>query len=152
RDLRADAPRRIFCCRPDLEHFASWILQRMQDGTDERDEPLGRDGLAALDNLLASPFTLNVPLGHWLADDEQSLEALTPQQFHILEAIQDIARAGIAGGAGTGKTVLAMEDARRYAAQGLKTLLLCHSRPLAEELRRRMSKSAPTVECGTFHE
>jgi hypothetical protein len=132
--------------------LGAWVQERMLRASDERDEPLGREGIAILDSLLASPFTLKVPLGHWLAEDEQTLEALTPQQFHILEAVQDIGRAGIAGGAGTGKTVLAMEDARRYAAAGLKTLLVCHSKPLAEELRRRMARVAPSVDCGTFHD
>jgi hypothetical protein len=153
RDLRADAPRYIFCCRADVQALGKWVLKRMDQGKPgEGEEMLGADGVAAFDSILASPFTLRVPLGHWLTEDEHAIETLTPQQFHILEAIQDIPRAGIAGGAGTGKTVLAMEDARRFSLQSLKTLLVCFNSPLAEELGRRMHAAAPAVETGTFHQ
>lgn len=149
RDLRADAPRYIFCCNADLQAIDKWVLRRMNQGAEDK---LGTDGLAAFDSFLAAPFMLRVPLGHWLAEDEQAIEALTPEQFHILEAIQDVPRACISGGAGTGKTILAMENARRYSLQGLRTLLVCFNSPLAGELGRRMHAAAPAVDTGTFHE
>jgi len=152
-DLRADAPRHIFCCRAELKTLGKWVLKRMNQGKlQDGEEKLGADGLAAFDSFLASPFMLKVPLGHWLEEDEKAIEALTPEQFHILEAIQDIPRACVSGGAGTGKTILAMEDARRYSHQGLRTLLVCYNSPLADELGRRMHAAAPAVETGTFHQ
>lgn len=151
--LGADAPRRIVCSLDDMPNLQRWIVARMGGGQslDTREQQLGRDGVQALENLLARPFALKTPLGHLLAEDEHVLQALTPQQFHILEAIQDIPRAAVAGGAGTGKTVLAMEEARRFAEVGLKTLLVCHSQPLATEFKRRF-KGLPDLEGATFHE
>jgi len=43
-------------------------------------------------------------------------------------------RAAIEGAAGTGKTVLAMEKARRLATTGRRVLLLCFNSPLAQDL------------------
>src|SRR5262249_48803747 len=98
-DLRADAPRYLFCCEADLQALDKWVLKRMnQSKLLDGEDKLGSDGIAALDSFLASSFMLKVPLGHWLAEDEQAIEALTPEQFHILEAIQDIPRACISGG------------------------------------------------------
>jgi hypothetical protein len=150
RDLRADAPREIFCCARDLKEINKWVRRRMKPAADV--EKLGADGGAAFDSFLASPFTLKVPLGRWLEEDEAAIAALTPQQFRILEAAQDIPRACISGGAGTGKTILALEDARRYSSQGFRTLLTCYNAPLAEELSRRMHPAGPKVQTGTFHQ
>lgn len=150
--LGADAPRRLVCSLDDWPDLQRWIVARM-GGKDlaEGEQRLGRDGVVALEKILARPFLLKTTLGHLLAEDEHSLQALTPQQFHILEAIQDIPRAGVAGGAGTGKTVLAVEEARRYAGAGLKTLLVCHSRPLAADFKRRLV-GISNLESASFHE
>ncbi len=60
-------------------------------------------------------------------------------------------RAAISGGAGTGKTVLAMEEAKRCAEGGLRTLFVCYNRGLATETRRRL-EGGPSVTVMTFHE
>jgi hypothetical protein len=142
RNLGADGPRELFCCREDLPNIASWIRDRLSGGSDD---DLGADGIRAFEELLASPFLLRVPLGHYLDDDEQAIAALTPQQYHILDAVGHLNRVAAGGGAGTGKTIVAMEDAARLASRKLKTALICHSEPLAAHLRERMSKAAPEV-------
>ncbi|MGF6316129.1 hypothetical protein ABIA60_002407 [Pseudomonas frederiksbergensis] len=151
--LSAEAPRQLVCSYEDLHDLRSWILARMGAGHSLADgeELLGQDGLTALEDLLARPFMLKVPLGHQLAEDEHALQAMTPQQFHILEAIQDVPKAGIAGGAGTGKTVLALETARRFADAGYRTLLVCYNQPLAADLKRKLH-GVRNIEAGSFHE
>lgn len=151
--LGADAPRRLVCSLDDFQNLQRWVSTRMGSGQGPADgeQPLGRDGVEALEKLLARPFMLRTPLGHILAEDEHALQALTPQQFHILEAIQDIPRAGVAGGAGTGKTVLAVEEARRFADAGFRTLLICHSQPLAADFKRRL-RGVGNLETASFHE
>jgi len=143
--LGPDKPREIFCCRPDLPAIATWIEQRLTGGNEDG---LGSDGLQALEKLLASPFELRVPLGHLLADDDAAIAYLTPQQFHILDAISALPRVAIGGGAGTGKTIVALEDASRLASGGAKVLLTCLSQPLARDLAERLR--ATTVEVFSF--
>jgi superfamily I DNA and RNA helicase len=104
----------------------------------ENCQHLGSDGIAALERLLAQPFTLNFRIGAALSDAGDTFRALEPTQYHILDSIADIPRALIRGGAGTGKTVVAIEEAIRSAAAGRRTLLTCHSRPLAANLERQL--------------
>lgn len=73
-NLGADGPREIFCCRDDLPGLAGWIKQRLSGGTEDS---LGPDGIRAFEELLASPFLLRVPLGHYLDDDDEAIAALS---------------------------------------------------------------------------
>ena len=59
---------------------------------------------------------------------------LTEHQFAVLDGLADHNRAAIHGGAGTGKTVLALEKAQRLAGRGAETLLICYSQALGAAL------------------
>jgi hypothetical protein len=142
-NLGADRPREMFCCRPDLPRIRDWIEARLLGGDGEQGP--GNSGVAALEQILAKPFMLRMPLAYRLEDDDAAIAALTPEQFRILDMIADIPRAAAGGGAGTGKTILACEDARRLAEAGLRTLLTCRGRPLASYLRERTKGSCVTV-------
>jgi len=153
-DLGPDMPEEIICYLDTFEaHFRNWILSRFHDLNEygSRLHPLGDDGMNALVDLLARPFQLHVPIGHILAEDDRELQILTHRQFHILKLIERIPRASISGGAGTGKTVLAMEEAVRNAEEGHKVLLTCYNRPLAEEMKRRIRPSDNLIVMN-FHE
>jgi superfamily I DNA/RNA helicase len=69
-------------------------------------------------------------------DDEA--ERLTENQATILGAIRLLHRVEVRGGAGSGKTWLAVEQARRLTAEGKRVALLCYSRGLAAYLRRHV--------------
>jgi superfamily I DNA and RNA helicase len=63
-------------------------------------------------------------------------------------------RVEIRGGAGSGKTWLAVEKARRLSAAGKRVALMCYSRGLAEYLNRRVDRLARgqrPAYVGTFH-
>jgi hypothetical protein len=62
---------------------------------------------------------------------------LTDEQLSRLELVEGEPRLVIAGGAGTGKTFLALEIARQHAADGLRTVLMAPSEPLAGFLRNQ---------------
>lgn len=146
-NMGPDKPRELFATRPDLGHLGDWIVQRLSGGDED---PLGPYGMRVLEQLLARPIQLHSPLAYSSADDDEAIENLTPQQFHILNAFEDLRRVAISGGAGTGKTVLACEDARRLAASGLRTLLTCGSAHLSEHIRVVLRDSGVEVE--TFAE
>ena len=59
---------------------------------------------------------------------------LTEDQARILDSLQSRRRVAVSGGAGTGKTVLAMEKAKRLAHEGIQTLLTCYNQRLASHL------------------
>jgi nuclease-like protein len=147
RHLGLDKPCELFATREDLSAIAQWVQQRLTGGTEEA---MGAPGIRVLEQLLARPFQLHASLAFFGADDDQAILALTPQQFHILNAFQDLPRVAVAGGAGTGKTLLACEDARRRAEEGRRTLMTCGSVQLAEHLRASLSDT--NVDVATFPE
>jgi len=151
-NLGADRPARIFCCSRQLRQgLREWIADRLKEGQrPDNCEALGHDGIAALERLLAHPFTLNFRIGAALAEADTEFRVLEPSQYHVLDVITDIPRALIRGGAGTGKTVVAIEEAIRSAAAGRKTLLTCHSRPLATNLERKL-KGIENLTVAGFH-
>lgn len=68
--------------------------------------------------------------------NEDAADALTEHQGVVLDAIQLLNRVAIRGGAGSGKTFLAMEQARRLSAKGQRVALVCYSHGLASYLER----------------
>lgn len=70
-----------------------------------------------------------------LANDDAA-DALTEHQAVILDAIRLLNRVEVRGGAGSGKTFLAMEQARRLSQRGQRVALVCYSHGLASYLER----------------
>jgi hypothetical protein len=151
-DLGPDMPPRLFCCRKDFESdLAGWLTERLGIIDDASlEKPLGREGIAALETILARPFQIRMTTGHVVREDDAELAALTPQQYRILSLLEEVPRAAVAGGAGTGKTVLAIEKARRCAEGGRRTLLTCFNRPLADHLAEVL-RNIPRLDVMTFH-
>jgi superfamily I DNA/RNA helicase len=89
-----------------------------------------------------------------LTEREAACDLLTRDQADVLDRLQFLDRVEIRGGAGSGKTWLAVEKARRLAASGQRVALMCYSRGLAEFLRRRVAtlrrRERPAY-VGTFH-
>lgn len=70
---------------------------------------------------------------------------LTEQQYSYLDLVATWNRVVVEGGAGTGKTLLGVEAARREADSGRKVLLTCRSPVLAAWLRTRLPDSVEVV-------
>jgi hypothetical protein len=98
------------------------------------------DGLsrAARSNVvheLAPDFELVPSLRSRLLDVDEELVRLTAQQRVIVAGLVDEPRVVIRGGAGTGKTLLACDEAVRLAGQGKRTLFVCYGSRLAMHVR-----------------
>lgn len=137
-DLGPDIPKEIVIYSNHLENisrriqglFDYWTANESLNGP-------GMDGAAAdrIVEYLAPKLELKRTIGARIREDAQEVLRLTDQQFALLESLNENRRMAISGGAGTGKTMLALEKARRLANEGFRTLLTCFNRPLAEELR-----------------
>lgn len=100
---------------------------------------LWRDnGLALLERLLCGRRFARVSLGTRVHEHEVEMLRLTTEQARILDLLAHQRRAAISGCAGSGKTMLAVEKARRLAGQGLSVLLTCFNRPLAEFIQSQL--------------
>ncbi len=79
------------------------------------------------------------------------LKRYTDEQFELLDAVQDNPRVLVDGLAGTGKTMLAIELARRSASAQHETLVVCFNRPLAQYLQDQLRPLQDRVLVDTFH-
>ena len=71
-----------------------------------------------------------------LKQSRQRMEALCASQVRALERLDANLRVFVSGGAGTGKTRLALAWARRAAfARGERVLVVCFNEPLADQIR-----------------
>jgi hypothetical protein len=73
-------------------------------------------------------------------ENEDAADILTEHQAVILDAIRLLNRVEVRVGAGSGKTFLAVEQARRLAASGQRVALVCYSHGLASYLKRITAK------------
>jgi len=90
---------------------------------------------------LRGDFDFRPSLHTRIGQVKRELLALTEQQYGVLDGLADNARAIIRGGAGTGKSLLATEEARRLAAEGKSVLLCCFNKALARHLRECLSEA-----------
>ena len=70
---------------------------------------------------------------------------LTHEQYRVLDMLQMNQRMICQGGAGTGKSFLALEFARRTSAAGKRTLLTAHSQILVGFLKRQLAVDGLTI-------
>jgi hypothetical protein len=96
-------------------------------------------------HLIAPDFSLVRSIRAELADVEAELVRLTDSQVDALEGMAQESRVVIRGGAGTGKTLLAVNEARRLAATGQRVLFTCYSSVLAEHLAGALDDTTVTV-------
>ncbi|AXT85115.1 nuclease [Aeromicrobium sp. A1-2] len=89
-----------------------------------------------------------------VAEHDDVIERLSLEQSRILDFIANVDQVEIRGGAGSGKTWLAVEQARRLAKDGQRVALMSYSRGLSVWMKRRLStfghKEQPAY-VGTFH-
>ena len=107
-----------------------------------RPEQAGAD---ALRDLLALDVVIEVPMANEFLDEEEELIRLTHQQAMLLNRFGRDRRMVITGCAGSGKTMLAVEQAKRHASRGEDVLFVCFNRALREHLRQREGKSGVRV-------
>jgi len=75
--------------------------------------------------------------------EEQAASILREQQKPVLQLAELNDRLIVSGGAGTGKTLIAMEVARRAAERGRRVALLCYNQLVGDWMRQRMVQAGP---------
>jgi hypothetical protein len=95
--------------------------------------------VGAIVRALRPDFDLRPSLRMRLGLIAEELLRLTEGQYQVLDGLQDNRTAVIRGGAGTGKTFLAIEEARRAARLGKRVFLCCFNRPLAGQVQKMVA-------------
>jgi hypothetical protein len=150
-----DGPREIVIDGDDLErlerrlrHIFDWWAAIPEP--EYRGGAPGASGMRALATLLARDIEIPSPLRLAVADAEREIVRLSEPQLRVLDMLRLHRRVLVLGVAGSGKTLLAAEQARRLARQGFRVLLTCFNRPLAEHLRATLAR-VQRLEVYTFH-
>lgn len=127
--------------------FAYWL------GAGMPGRPMDEATLALVDEFLAPTVELRPLVRRELEAAAGHLLTATRAQRMVLDGIRGVRRAAIVGPAGSGKSILAAERARRLAREGFRTLIVCFNQPLAVELSDGLADApAPAgLEVHTFH-
>ncbi len=135
-DLGPGSPREIIIDRGDTrpDCIEAGIRRTFAHYRRNGQKPLGDKGIKALTRKIVPDHFLRSYLATDFKEEEDQFHQLTVQQYAVLEFIEDKPRAMIAGCAGSGKTMLAVEKARRLSSQGKRVLFTCYNRNLAEWL------------------
>ena len=150
---RPDMPPALIGGARDLEDPKRWMEQAFDYWSNNvrSHTPLGRGGVGAVRDVFARTVTVSPLVSLRLAEQEERRIALTNDQVRVLDLLQSHRRVAVSGGAGTGKTVLALEKARRLASEGFRTLLTCYNRQLADHLAG-LCTSARNLDVMSFHQ
>lgn len=132
-----ESPTAIVGGRAHLQRLQAWAegVLRFWAGRDVGWDGLRADGLKAAEQVLHGRIDVRPLISTQLHAEEAIRIQLTQQQSRILRGIGARKRAAICGGAGTGKTLLALEKARQLAETTGETLLLCYNHLLADYLK-----------------
>ncbi|KQZ73912.1 nuclease [Sphingopyxis sp. Root214] len=101
-------------------------------------------------SLLAPTVSASPTLASASGDAEANLIVFTAEQIEAFSRLRAHRGGLILGGAGTGKTVLAIARAQQLAKDGFRTLLVCFNELLGAELAERVG-NGPDLTAGTFH-
>ena len=132
-----------------MEKSFNILLEEPNKAHIEYDE-IGLEGIDYLKTIIGKSFELKTPLSFKLQEDKRILDKLTSQQKHILKNLKYFSKRIIIGGAGTGKTSLALEKVKLSATENKKVLLLCFNSPLRDFFDRKIENKT-NIDIYTFH-
>lgn len=95
-------------------------------------------------DIIAPTFNIFPSASTLIEQNQYHFDRMTGQQANLLDYLDEQKEAAIQGGAGTGKTILGIEKARRLSKKE-KVVFLCYNRFLADSLRERYSEELPNV-------
>ena len=154
-----DLPRWALHDKTDLTTLAERLkvnASRLQHG---QRAPSHDDVWAVLD-ILNGPLPTSYDVNADAEDRASTADRLTQEQAALLQVTRLLKRVEVRGGAGSGKTVLALQQAKQLTrgrgdVKAQRVAVLCYSLGLAEFLRREVAtwnrKERPAF-VGTFHD
>lgn len=148
--IRPDMPRKLFALFSDMELLEPWIKQRLLDSGSNPIIQLTVERQNTIHRILVDNIELNVPQASYIYDDLRKIEVNTTTQSRILKSLEDNKRMAISGGAGSGKTILAIQKSKILSDQNMKVLLLCYNRPLGDYLHS-IFEDSKNVKASNYH-
>lgn len=111
--------------------------------------PFSQDQKMRFINAINKRVALSAASGALIPIKEREFAKLNLVQDNIIDILYNYKQAFIVGGAGTGKTWIAIKKVVRAALKNKKTLYLCTSHELVEFVKQRLPNNL-AIECNTF--
>lgn len=121
-----------------FSEYVDRVFRRWAERGLARPTPMSHGDRDAVLSAIRADFDLRPSIRARVDSSCDELLRLTQRQYSVLDGLVDNQRAVIRGGAGTGKTLLAVEEALRAADDGAEVLLCCFNKNLATELRKAL--------------
>lgn len=142
----------IILSAKDLPHIGRRIPEILKKWTPYIPDQLTKEQLRGIRDALTSTFNLIPVLSRQIDEEGEQLVKLTEEQARLLDFLEEHERCLIEGVAGSGKTLLAIEQARRFASKGLKTLFVCYNKILSQWVWESLDESlGELVDVYHFH-
>ena len=131
---------RTICDENKFRNFEGWLRSFFEywHKKEGNRKTLTKEDIVALKQYLRPNFEVVEPLHVKLSHVEKQAVKLTEDQYKYLDIVAANSKVLCSGGAGTGKTFLAAELARRMASEDKNIVLICKSNWLRRYLESRI--------------
>lgn len=139
--------------RNDYCAFVKYLAKRFNEELAEIGKrlpnKLSADDAREIASTLRPIVECTIPLKSFLSQSEEDIINYTEEQLDCLDDIFLNDRVVVSGGAGTGKTLIAIEEAKRNAEEGQCVCFLCFNKNLASYIR--LNVDTENIEVHSIH-
>jgi len=147
-----DMPREIVCDQSTIskpkgfENYLLKMIRYWEDKDQKKTDANYRTTLISeIHAYLRRDFDVAPLLGGQISDIGKEIVRLTEDQLTTLDLLDDNERICCSGGAGTGKTFMALESARREAANGQSVLIVVEGEEFAAYLKKQVASAKAEI-------
>jgi Nuclease-related domain len=136
-----------------FERLEAYFRRRLSETNKQQPPKLGPPRLKGIVDCLRGDFEIVQSFHSLLNESQHELVRLSPAQFGVLDSAMSEFNPRILciGPAGSGKTLVAMEGARRLAESGRQVLFLCFNNNLGRFLSKEIVWSRAAVSVSTIY-
>ena len=124
-----------------IEELARNTKKKMEEKTHFIKKLPSRKDIEKIASILRGNFEILITPKQRLGDTEELILSYTKEQYKFLDHLEDNERCLFQGAAGTGKTMLALESAKRSIYSKKRTLLVCYNILLGNWLKLRLKNN-----------
>ncbi len=149
----AEWDRKTLADARDCRQFERWLEKLIAHwrAKDPRKPMVTADQLGILRQQLRPDFEAVKSLHRSVHEVEERIARLTEGQLGFIDTVEVNERVICSGGAGTGKTMLAQELAKRWSAEGKQVALACHSPWLKAFLEKSAAPGVTVTLADSIH-
>lgn len=148
--LPSEAPQEILLLRPQIKNVSNWISSVFSYYANGRLRKLGNNRTEKIVELISPSTKFKKYIANDIGEIKQEIHQLTEQQFNILNNLCLHAQCIVLGCAGSGKTQLAIEKAKRLCQHKIRTLVICKSNNLSLYLEASLQNEIQAGYCGVY--